>query len=523
MQVEQLAEISRRSYSAFCKLIQDDGWFDKTHERLCDAIQEKLESSGFLKELREPNEEKPMLNTCKIAVVMPRGSLKSTMVTRNLSLWLTIQDPNIRILIGSNSSPNATKKIEDIRGIVDSNELFRALFPEVLPTTDQRWTNQAAELRRTKTFPEATYEAAGVKTRVTGRHFNVIIEDDTLAPDESDSGVEMALPSIEDTEKAIGWHKLGLPLLVPRGLRLRVIVTTRWSDYDLIDYIQKHEPDYLIIDIPALVDGKPQFEAFYSQEQLDEFARDLGPYLFSCLYLNSPIPAGERVFDPKWFQYCRTDQIHPDAYYAVSIDPAVSDKDDACDTAIIGCWHHNHFIWVADVLHGKFSPQETIMKALDLLLSNEEKARCLIVETVAYQKALTYFIRDEMQRRRMYVPIVKMESRTAKEVRIRGLQPLFANGQIIFFKGLAKALETQLVQFPHGKLVDVIDALAMHLKLYRGIVIEEAKQIVKDDTNSFEAICNELRKRNKPIPGSLKTGLEVESYLVPQCELAGLT
>lgn len=516
----KLREACRSSYAVFCHTFQEEGYFDSTHELLCDTIQAELDDAGVLASLRTGVEP---LRDVKLNIIMPRSSLKSTIVTKYLPVWLTIQpDPklhpelvgNMRTLICMNSAPNASKKIDDIRGLVDGEELFAAMFPEVLPGRNSRWSSLAAEFTRARSFPEATFESAGVKTKVISRHYNAIFEDDTLAPDESDSKADMALPSVEDTDKAIGWHKLAAPLLVPRGVRIRLNIGTRWSDFDLIQHILDKEPGYKTIDIPArMPDGKLRFtfSPVFTKEGLDQALLDLGEYLFSALYLNTPIPAGDRLFRKEWFHYYvryhtdesgTRDTVPEDANYYVSIDPAISEKDSACETAIVGCFHKMPLIYVNDCVHGHFTPSETILQALKLVEANYDRCAGISVEVNQYQKALAYFLYDEMRRRRIFKPVFEVRSSTAKEVRISGLQPLMQNGQILFSKTLDKVLETQLIQFPHGRLVDCADSLAQQLEVYRGVSIAE-KQKPREDTNphSLENCLKEIRSRSKTPAG----------------------
>ena len=494
--------------------MQDDGYFSAPHDRLCDKMQEQLEAAGVLQELRHPTGA--VCRDVRFRVVMPRGSLKSTIITKYLPLWLSIQGPegrNMRFLIACNSAPNAARKLEDIRGVLDGHDTFMSLWPDLLPTKDCRWTNAAAELNRTKRFPEATFEAAGVRTKLTSRHYNCIIEDDTVSPDESDMGIEMSMPSIEDIEKGIGWHKQATPLLVPRGPRIRIVVSTRWTDFDLMHYIEENETSYHSFDVPALDEmGQPNFPELLPLDTLEDYRKLLGPYMFAALYLNAPIPAGERNFRPEWFQYFTRlltdsegtrDTIPADATFYVSIDPAISEKDAACETAIVGCWHKLPLIYVTETLHGHFTPQDTITKTLDLVEKHYDRCGGIIVETVQYQKALRYFMLDEMRRRRMYKPIVESNSRTAKEIRIQALQPLFANKQILFDRTLDRKLESQLLQFPNGRLVDIADALAQHLDVYRG-VFPDPVVVKRDepDPNSLVEIVKQIKRRNSPEVGS---------------------
>lgn len=507
VQIEQLRAGCLKSFSLFCLTMQEDGWFDPVHEKICDEIQQELESKGVLGFLREKGSvPSNKLFEVKLAVVMPRGSLKSTIITKLLSIWMSLQDSNLRILIASNSFANGSKKIEDIKGLIDSNSLFRSMFPELLPDKRCTWTSESACLKRGKEFPESTFECAGVKTRIIGRHYDVIVEDDTVAPDESDLKKEVSMPSIEDIEKGIAWHRMAVGLFNPKGARVRIVVTTRWSDFDLIDYIEKNE-SYHIVNVPAMDEnGTCIFTNFYSKEVLDNIAADLGPYMFSALYLNKPISEGNRLFNKEWIKYIDlvgsdgTSIIPKEAKYYVTLDPAISEKDSACETAIVGCYQMRDLIYVTDCFHAKYLPAEAISIALDLMARNEQSV-ALIVESNAYQKALTYFIQDEMKRRSLYKPVIPHQSRTPKNERIQGLQPLFANGQVLLKRGIDKIIETQLLQFPHGRLVDVIDCLAMQLKVYLGASSKSvSKPVEEDKSNLCWTALEELQKKIKGNP-----------------------
>lgn len=469
---QQLREACIADYATFCAVMQDDGWFDPVHEEICHGIQNELVTTGNLAALRTGKDDLSTM-AAKILIVLPRGSLKSSIVTKLLPCWLTLQSPNVRCLIAGNTMPNASKKIDNIRGIYDAHEIFRALFPELLPDSNCRWTSTSAEIKRDWCpSGEGTFESAGMKTQVVGRHFHVIIEDDTVAPEKDDLGVDMTLPSNEDIDRAIGWHRMAIPLQLAKGPRIRVVVTTRWSDNDLVDYIERQEK-YVKFDYPALrSDGiTPTFSIFYSREQLDELKQTLGSYMFSALYLNKPIPAGDRLFRATWF-HSYTSGVPLGAAYYVSIDPAISEKDSSCETVLCGCYQQHSTIWVNDIINGHLSPADLVHRTLDLIdpqLNGELPRRCgIILETNAYQKSISYYLHDELRRRGWNVPIFEVNSRTSKEARIAALQPLYENGQIMHRKGVSSALETQLIQYPHGRLVDIPDALSQQMVVYRG-------------------------------------------------------
>jgi hypothetical protein len=435
------------------------------------------------------------------------------------------KDPNLRILIATNTVPNARKKLQDIRGLFDSNPTYRALFPDLLPKRYNKWTDESAEINRSKDFPEATFEISGMKTKKTGTHYNIIIEDDTVAPDESEMGLDITVPSKENVDSGIGWHKNATSLLVPspKGSnvpQIRIIVSTRWGDYDLINHVVGVE-GYNVFDMPAMnTKGEPLFENFYSKEKLEEIKAQVGPYMFSCLYLNTPLDASLRTFKDEWIQYKGDEEIpYEKMYYTISVDPAVSEKDGSCETAITRVGHflaensRSYQYWL-DAIHGHFNPYETVQKILDLAQQDLERTRTLVVETIAYQAALKYALWDEMVKRNIHIGIAELQTRTAKDVRIQGLVPYFAAGRIFLRRGISPQVESQLKQYPHGRLVDVIDSFAMHRKVSPG---EKAQVILSpkkvEDPNSYEAVMKELKRNYATRMGllGLPVGVDVNN------------
>jgi hypothetical protein len=114
LSIKQAREACVNSFATFCRLMQDDGYFDPTHEKLCIWTQAHIERLERQVQVR---------GTCtgKLAYVMPRGSLKSTIVTKHLNNWLVIRsyykhnDDSMRVLIAGNTHTNSKKKLQGIR------------------------------------------------------------------------------------------------------------------------------------------------------------------------------------------------------------------------------------------------------------------------------------------------------------------------------------------------------------------------------------------------------------------------
>lgn len=480
--LEEIRQQCINSYALFCHYMQDDGYFDPVHEELCHWTQYHVIQA-----------EREVENTgeclLELAYIMPRGSLKSTIITKLFSAWIVVRrfylfhDSSTRILIAGNTFDNASAKMsKDLGGLYETNLLFRTLFPEILPLGSNDWNSKRMEINRTGSFPEGTYECAGTNTKLIGRHYNGIIEDDTTAPDISDMKSEIVLPSNDIIQQAIGFHQAGQSLLIPKGFIFRIVVSTRWACEDLIQYIQEIEK-YKYFNKSAMNElGKPNFSCFYNEEKLATIKSRIGSFMFSMLYLNKPLDNSQRIFNPEHFNYINAKDVPRAGFFTIALDPAISEKAEACDSSITVNQHirkgyQRHEFWWEDC-NVKLLPFQLVNKTLDIADEyterfahlGEKPIKAIIVETNAYQYALKQIFENEMERRGVRYSIYPMQSRTKKELRIQSMQPSFEEGRIHFVRTstdpsrnkLSLQTESQLKQFPNGKLVDTIDSWSMH-------------------------------------------------------------
>mgnify|MGYP003133000611 CR=1 FL=1 len=511
------------SFARFCNIFQGEDWFeDGVHQDLCDFIQHNIEKALLAGD-----------TSAKIMVVMGRGTLKTTFCTKLLPIWLTLPKehdpwtrydcPGFRTLIATNTYTNAKNKLADIKGMFDREDAFKAMFPDLLNNTGKGWTAESLTVNRKRYWPEATFTPAGVGTRLIGAHYNIIIEDDTTAPDESDLKMDILTPSIETIEKAVGWHKQGVPLMI-RGnaFNLRLIVSTRWSEFDLVNFIKEEGHGWNVFDMPTeKEDGSPNFPKVHKPKVLEEIKKDVGPYIWSCLYQNKPIDQAMKVFQDQWIHYVEPGEVPDEGYYSVAIDPAISEKDEACETAVTRVKHvmkngRHPFQYWDRAVHGRMNPADQVKACLDLVEEDPEHTKALIVEATAWQDALRFYLTDEMIRRELKVPIIAFRSRASKDIRIQGLVPYFSGHRLFLVRGISTRVEKQLRQYPFGRLVDILDSFAMHYKALKNERhIPRPKKISKSyDPFSWDNIIKEIEEKQmsegrRPRPGAMQDSYEL--------------
>lgn len=438
----------------------------------------------------------------RICVIMSRGSLKTTVVTKCFSAWLAVRNPNIRILVVSNSATNAEKKILEVAAIFENNKRFRSLFGNLVGK--RRWSSQCIELQRDADFQEGTFESAGMGTQLTGRHYDVIIEDDTSAPDLTDYKDETDLvPSPDTIKKAINWHVQSFPLCTHPSQTIRIEVGTRWTYYDIFDYLKK-KGGWKFFDKPAIaLEGKPDLSGIpfykrFSREVLESIKKEISTYLFYALYLNSPLPAESMAFPPEFIEF--TDFVDKSEGFGVlTVDTAGWESDSGDECGLVAAWHKRPSITVLDAVLKRMPPTETVANIFKLCRTYN--IRKVLVEKAANQFMYVKHIRDEIVKSGEQISVEAIDTGgKAKEFRIMALEPLFRNKQLKFVRtpGTTK-LTNQILEYPYGKHDDGVDSLAYQIIKYTGLRREIAKPTITQPEPGVQAdtILDWLDKKRK--------------------------
>lgn len=205
-------------------------------------------------------------------------------------------------------------------------------------------------------------------------------------------------------------------------------------------------------------DGSLFFPEKLSHDVLEQKKRTLGSYIFANQYLNEIIPSELQTFKKDWFKYY--DVLPKRLNTFVFIDPALSEADTSDSTGVVVVSVDSEKRWyVRAAKRLRVTPTQLvdfIFRVNDTFSPN-----IIGIEQVAYQKALLYFLDEEMRRRNKLIPIKGVQPPTdkTKQMRILSIVPRLEWGHMFFNKGL-NDLEMELLQFPRGAHDDVIDALA---------------------------------------------------------------
>ena len=398
--------------------------------------------------------------------LVPRDHLKTSVWTIANTIRRIVIDPNIRILIGNETATNAAHFLRRIKAVFERNDIFKWLFPEVIPDFSKvsKWSETEMIVPRTNDYPEATVETIGVGGAVVSRHYKLIKLDDLVGKEASESADVM--------QKTIDWYQYCESLLEdPRD----VIETygTRWSYNDIYAWIEKHEGQDIDRFFRSARDenGEPIWKERFPSGELDRIRRKMGTFKYSCQYENDPRDPESASFDEKWLRYYNymAGSIVPEGGSPIDVaslskfmrvDPAISERPGAARSAIVvDGVHSDGRVFLLEAWAKRCQPFEM----LDVIFQMQKDYDCISVgvESVAYQRILKPIIEREAEQRGVWLNVVELrpDSREKKENRIRGVQPFLERGLIWVRRDQEDFLE-EYRQFPVGKTVDILDAFA---------------------------------------------------------------
>jgi len=393
--------------------------------------------------------------------LMPRGTFKTTIALEAFAIQQIILNPNIRILITTENFSNSKFYLSKIKKTFESNELLKSLYGDFVATTGWR-EDFITVSQRTSTAKEPTIMCGGVDKTITGFHYDLVIADDLVTPNN--------IGTIDQINKVINYYKDFNNLLDKTKVCRVVMIGTRWNFNDLYQHIIDNE--YMNFNILIRQAHKPDGSLFFPkilpQVELDRLRLSLGNYLYSCNYENNPVDKDHAKFKQEWIKYYPKDLECPrteELNIYTTVDPAISERieGDFSGIVTVGVDSENNK-YVLETKRLKVNPFELINEIFEVY--KRWKPLAVGIEMSVFQKTLKYWMMQEMQKRNLYIPITELKSDSkSKEYRISALQPIVEFGSIYFNKNQVELID-EILTFPIMKHDDLIDPLAYQVAMW---------------------------------------------------------
>lgn len=436
-------------------------------------------------------------------ILIPRGHLKTSIITKGYVTKRVLMDKNIRVLIANQVWDKSREMLFEIKEFLTGKSILPKLFGEF---ASGRWRDEEIVIRqRDKALSAPTIGTTGVESEMTGSHFDLILVDDA-------QGL-MNCQTKDQRDKVKKFLRSLTALLDPGGEM--IVIGTRWHHDDVYQEIIDTESKYYDIMVRQVVeDGKIIFPKKFNlkfdeklkdwvqsetqtMDYIDFLRSSMGPD-FYAQYMNQPIDVETQLIKKDFFQYY---QRPPENLFKVmSIDLAISNKQKSDYTAIICAgMDKNRNIYVLDTLRGRWANPSDIVENI-FQMQAKWHPTVVGIETMGFQKTLKLWVEQEMRVRNksFYIKELKTPPTMVKEYRTKALEPWYRNRKV-YHQQWMKDLENELMCMStdgyKGKHDDLIDAMAHLIDM---LVPGDDSPAFQMPDNSWEAEAFRARKSLSP-------------------------
>jgi phage terminase large subunit-like protein len=481
-------------------------------------------------------------------VLMPRGHFKSTICSALYVLWRIYRDPNIRILVGCSVKELATGFVREVKQYLEDPELQKYVWnsrPHIggnlIPDIDRQdskrrrgtkyrgnaedgewvdpdefggndrkvlWRANAIQVIRPEIFKEPTLYACSVGMQVTGWHFDLIIMDDIVTFENSDTPdkAKKILSWVMDMESIINPREGGLGdefvVLGTRYYKWDYYGTLLGTDLDeeeaVQDFIDTQNDDHLHIikrDIYGNgcqglyqfgmeeLEGLTAEDGYLCPKLMDEarerkLRRRLGTRRFNSQYMNKIMSEEDQLFSYESINFYTISNLSEYLTFqrlqirdgedpvfitpVCCVDPGASLNPSANYTAIaVGGVTDKDLLIMLDIRYGHWTPSQMADKIQEVL--EKWNLKRVVIENAGQQVAIINTIKERWLLNQFNAYIAQEIPKGDKKQKILdALEPVFESGSLWMPTHMAgmKEIKDEITFFPaSGVRDDVLDVM----------------------------------------------------------------
>lgn len=374
-----------------------------------------------------------------------RGSGKSTITTIARTIFEILRNPNIRILLSSNTNLQAEVFLREVKAHFESNPKFREIFGD--DWIGDKWGG--AEIlvsKRTRVFKESTVTCIGVGGPTASRHYDLLIGDDLVDEENSRTALQR--------QRLLTWvMKTWLPTLEPGG---RLFISgTCWHPEDLYAYLEKAIPGMSIAKVKAIQDdGTSPWPEKFPVEHFVALRQTMGVPEFESQYQMNTAAMQGKIFSYDMFAWFEDKDLPESTRDFTGVDLAISQKDTANKFAIrtVHQCPTSRRIYVGEGHAARYSFNEQTRAIREEY--GKEDPIIIGIESNAYQAAQSQNLRDQDSTMRIR-PVFTLKDKVTRAMK---LAARCQTGEILFHRQRHTNLIGVLLKMPDVE-DDEFDAL----------------------------------------------------------------
>lgn len=467
-----------------------------------------------------------------VCLAAPRGFGKTTVIGLGLPARLALFREAPYIVYVSASVSEAAKKVKILAQELEYNPLIKELFGSLKGV---KWAEEKGEIELSdENGPFCFIQARGAGSQVRGLKWrehrpSIFIVDDLENKDEAKNEVIRKdlkswffsdLMGAMDNSESSTSRLILIGTVVHQDSLLANLIDERTEikgedfglDEESLAILEQREK-FFALRLEACNDlyescwpeflstaaVKARAAAYRARGELDVFYME---------FRNIVIATEDASFLPGMFRYFDeqdglTKVDIAESETIILVDPCKKKKGDGAKAAVVGISFNSKVnkVFIRDVVNKKITHNELYKEACDM--ADRLGTNIIGVEVTGIEDYIIFpFHQYITQERKKFYEIVEVKATGDKEDRIRGLAPFYRMGTIYHsltdhVKGV---LETQLLAFPRGKFVDVIDALSHMIKMFdlgNRCFSRQVIELEKGKSYSLEDEYEQLRIEDK--------------------------
>jgi len=392
----------------------------------------------------------------RLIINMPPRALKSQCVSIAWPAWLLGHDPSARIMAASYSASLAIRHSLDARAVLRA-DWYQRIFPHTRLARDQNEKHKFMTTARGFRF------ATSVGGTATGEGGNVLIIDDPLNPSQA-----MSRSAREHVKR---WYDHTFSTrLNDKHNGVIVLVMQRLHMDDLTAHLLEKDFTHLCLPMQAptrvslsmgnVQKVREQGELLHPAREdaalLERAKKELGAQAYAAQYQQRPIPEEGGMLKREWLR--RYKEIPANARIVQSWDTAIKAKDHHDASVCLTFAEADDVSCLIDVCSVRAEYPE--LKKLVLSQAVKYSPHAILIEDKASGQQLLQDLKRETS-----LPVLAVASKDDKITRFAAISAMIEAGRLALplHSSWLCAFEQELLDFPHAKHDDQVDALVHYL------------------------------------------------------------